>query len=67
MSDRLDDELHELDRKIEALRRRIWMVQHGLIKVDDVEGELTRLDEEYRLIGERFVEIYREWSRQSDA
>jgi chaperonin cofactor prefoldin len=67
VSDRLDNELHELDRKIEALRRRIWMVQHGLVKVEDVETELNRLDEEYRAMGDRFVEIYREWSRQSDA
>jgi hypothetical protein len=67
VSDRLDNELHELDRKIESLRRRIWMVQHGLVKVDDVEVELTRLDEQFRATGDRFVEIYREWSRQSDA
>ena len=67
MSERLDDALHGLDRKIEAVRRRIWMVQQGLVKVDDVEAELKRLDEEYRAMGDRFVEIYREWSRQSDA
>ncbi|HEV8633591.1 MAG TPA: hypothetical protein VG370_05030 [Chloroflexota bacterium] len=67
MSDRLDDELHELDRKIDALRRRMWMVQHGLVKVEDVEAELVRLDLEYRAAGDRFVEIYREWSRQCDA
>jgi hypothetical protein len=67
VSEELDNELHALDRKIEALRRRIWMVQHGLVKVEDVEAELSRLDEEYREAADRFVEIYREWSRQSDA
>jgi hypothetical protein len=67
VSDSLDNELHELDRKIEALRRRIWMVQRGPVKVEDVEAALDRLDEEYRTMGDRFVEIYREWSRQGDA
>ena len=67
MSEGLETELHALDRKIESLRRRIWMVRHGLVRVDDVETELNRLDEEYRSMGDRFVEIYREWSRQSDA
>jgi hypothetical protein len=66
VSPHLENTLHELDRRIEALRRRIWMVQHGLVVVDDVEAELTRLDEEYRATADRFVEIYRAWSRQSD-
>ena len=64
MTDALEDTLHGLDAQIERLRKRIWMIQHGLIVVEDREGELDRLQAEFETLGTRFVEAYREWSRQ---
>jgi hypothetical protein len=63
----VEDRLHELDRRIDELRRRIWMVRQGLVVVDDPEAEVARLDAEYEQLGEAFVEAYRAWSKQSDA
>lgn len=45
------------------MRRRIWMVQHGLIEVPDKDAELDRLDAQFREMGDRFVETYRAWSQ----
>jgi Ni,Fe-hydrogenase III large subunit len=63
----MDEELHALDRRIDEIRRRIWMVRQGLVKVDDPDAEVARLDAEYREIGDRFVEAYRAWSKESDS
>jgi hypothetical protein len=60
----MEDELHALDRRIDEIRRRIWMVRQGLVKVDDPDAEVARLDQEYEGLGERFVEAYRAWSKQ---
>jgi hypothetical protein len=62
----MEDELHELDRRIEQVRRRIWQIRQGVIAVEDPDGEVARLDAEYQELGDRFVEAYREWSKRSD-
>lgn len=61
---RLESELHELDKTMEWLRRRIWAVEHGLEKVVDPEGELAKLRTEFDAAGERFTATYREWKRE---
>lgn len=60
----MEDELHALDRRIDEIRRRVWMVRQGLVEVEDPDAEVARLDEEYRALGDRFVEAYRAWSKQ---
>jgi hypothetical protein len=63
----MEDELHTLDRRIDEIRRRIWMIRSGIVAVVDADGEIARLDSEYQQLGDRFVEAYRRWSKQSDA
>ena len=63
----MEDELHTLDRRIEQVRKRIWMIRQGLVPVEDPDAEVARLDAEYRDLGDRFMDAYRAWSKQSDA
>jgi hypothetical protein len=60
----LQNELHELDHKMESLRRRIWAVEHGLEVVPDPEAELAALRTEFDEAGRRFTEVYRAWSKE---
>jgi len=63
----LQDELHELDHTIEALRRRMWAIENGLEVVPDPEGEVAQLREQFAAAGRRFTEVYRNWSKQHAA
>ncbi|HEY3107400.1 MAG TPA: hypothetical protein VGL23_01520 [Chloroflexota bacterium] len=49
------------------LRRQIWMTRNGLTRSDDPPADLARLEEQFRQLGDRFVETYRAWSRQHAA
>ena len=60
----ITDELHELDRRINELRRQIWMTKNGLAKSTDPEADVARLEGEFNQLGDRFVETYRAWSKQ---
>lgn len=62
----MSDRLHGLDRRIEGLRRRIWLVRHGLVPVADQEEEVARLQAEFEAAGQEFVATYRAWSEQHD-
>jgi predicted nucleic acid-binding Zn-ribbon protein len=62
--ERLQNELHELEKRMETLRRRIWAVENGLETVEDPEGELTRLRAEFDEAGKTFTVTYREWRRE---
>ena len=46
-----------------GLRRRIWMIRHGLSTVPDPEAEIAQIEARFESIGDRFVETYRAWSR----
>ena len=67
MIEQLEGTLHELDRRINELRREIWMTKNGLTKSADPRADVDRLEEEFGQLGDRFVETYREWSRQHAA
>ena len=67
MIDQLEDRLHALDREINALRRQIWMTKNGLTTSADPAADVDRLEEQFRLLGDRFVETYRAWSREHAA
>ena len=67
MIEQLEETLHALDREINELRRRIWMTKNGLTKSADPPAEVARLEEEFRRLGDRFVETYRAWSREHAA
>ena len=67
MIEQLEDTLHALDRDINELRRQIWMTKNGLTRSEDRPADLARLEEQFREIGDRFVETYRAWSRQHAA
>ncbi len=60
----LAQRLHELDRQIEQLRKRIYAVQVGLASVANREETLAELDREYRALGDQFTETYRQWQAQ---
>jgi hypothetical protein len=53
--------LHDLDAELEATRRRLWAVEHGLKKVDDVVAEVERLRARLTDLGDQFLVDYREW------
>jgi hypothetical protein len=61
--DHLQGTLHGLDRRMEELRKQVWMIKMGTVTVDDPEAELNRLEAEFAELGQQFVEAYREWSR----
>jgi hypothetical protein len=65
--EQLQDELHELDHRMEALRRRIWAVENRLEIVPDPEGVLAELRSEFDAAGKRFTETYRAWSKEHAA
>jgi hypothetical protein len=65
--DLLEDTLHALDRRINELRREIWMTKNGLTKSTDPNADVDRLEEEFNVLGDRFVEAYRAWSAQHAA
>ena len=67
MIDELESTLHALDREINELRRQIWMTKNGLTRSEDPPADVARLEEQFRQIGDRFVETYRAWSRQHAA
>ena len=67
MIEQLEDTLHELDRRINELRREIWMTKTGLSKSQDPSADVARLEAEFERLGDRFVEVYRDWSRQHAA
>jgi len=60
----LDVALHELDRRINEIRRQIWMTKNGLTTSTDVDADVARLEVEFEQLGDRFVETYRAWSKQ---
>jgi hypothetical protein len=62
--EQLQDELHELDHLMEALRRRIWAVENGLEVVPDPEEALAKLRAEFDAAGRRFTVTYRAWSKE---
>ncbi len=64
MTEELGRKLHELDRDLELLRRKIWMVSNDMIEVRDREAEALRLEAEFRAMGDAYVDTYRAWSRQ---
>ena len=67
MIEQLEDTLHRLDRDINELRRQIWMTKTGLTTSQDPPADVARLEEQFRQLGDRFVETYRAWSRQHAA
>ena len=67
MIDQLEDTLHALDRRINELRREIWMTKNGLTKSTDPNADVDRLEKEFNALGDRFVEAYRAWSAQHAA
>ena len=67
MIEQLEGTLHELDRRINELRREIWMTKNGLSKSTDVAADVARLEAELEQLGDRFVETYRAWSQQHAA
>ena len=67
MIEQLESTLHALDRDISELRRQIWMTRNGLTASEDPPGDVARLEEQFRLLGDRFVETYRAWSRRHAA
>lgn len=62
--ERLENELHALDARMETLRRRIWAVEHGLETVPDPEGVLAKLRAEFDAAGQSFTTTYRDWKRE---
>ena len=67
MIEQLEGTLHELDRRINELRREIWMTKNGLTRSADPAADVARLEGEFERLGDRFVETYRAWSRQHAA
>jgi hypothetical protein len=65
--DQLEDTLHALDRRINEIRREIWMTKNGLAKSTDPTADVERLEEEFGQLGDKFVEAYRAWSAQHAA
>ena len=67
MIEQLEETLHGLDRDINELRRQIWMTKNGLTRSEDPPADVARLEEQFRQLGDRFVETYRAWSREHAA
>jgi len=65
--EQLERTLHELDHRINELRREIWMTKNGLSKSTDPQADVDRLEAEFNQLGDRFVETYRAWSQQHAA
>jgi phosphatidylserine/phosphatidylglycerophosphate/cardiolipin synthase-like enzyme len=62
--EKLENELHELDHRMESLRRRTWAIEHGLEIVPEPEVELARLRAEFDEAARRFTVTYRAWSKE---
>ena len=58
----LEHELHQLDRDLESLRKRIWQTRNGMIPCEDPETEVVRLQAEFDARGDEFTRIYQAWS-----
>jgi hypothetical protein len=43
------------------------MTRNGLTKSQDPDGDVARMEEDFRQLGDRFVEVYRAWSREHAA
>lgn len=56
-------QLHELDAQLNRLRREIFLTQRGLRPTENLEETLAELHRQFRMLGDRFVEVYRQWSR----
>ncbi len=61
--DRVEEQLHGLDHRINQLRQRLILLKRGAVESADPEREIAALEQEYLTLGEQFAALYKTWQQ----